>query len=269
MRLSIRARLILFLGLAILIGANEQGPAGKTLAYFTTTATSAANTISTVTLSMTAPSSSGLFNIGANMIPGDYQLNPIDIANAGTVSVTQQDFTYSVVNTNTGVGNHCSLLESSPCSTAIPPSATSTTGAAFLLLRCTSDAGVATPVVCSTPSVYVTQVYPTAGAGTQQQIAGGLVNAAIGGVATGGSYAITVGTASFTGGQVLIGTAFNMGGPDAVAGTDSQTRGLAASRTDHLASIVYLPSQAGNSLANQTSTLTFTWTAQQRIGGAR
>jgi len=61
----------------------------------------------------------------------------------------------------------------------------------------------------------------------------------------------------------------NMGGPDAVTGIDGQTKGIAASRTDRLASIVYLPSQAGDTLANQTSTLTFTWTAQQRVGGLR
>jgi hypothetical protein len=45
--------------------------------------------------------------------------------------------------------------------------------------------------------------------------------------------------------------------------------GLAASRIDHLASVAYLPSQAGATLANQTSVLTFTWTATQRQGGIR
>src|ERR1700682_1835333 len=100
MLLTLRARLILFLGLSILIGANEQGPAGKTLAYFTSTASSAANTISTGALSMAAPSSSGLFSISANMIPGDYQLKAIDIANTSCVTgcVAQQDFTYSLIN---------------------------------------------------------------------------------------------------------------------------------------------------------------------------
>jgi hypothetical protein len=36
-----------------------------------------------------------------------------------------------------------------------------------------------------------------------------------------------------------------------------------------LASVVYLPSQAGPTLADQTSVLTFTWTATQRLGGTR
>src|SRR5258708_275245 len=122
MRLHVRTRVLLFLGLAIVIGINEPGPAGKTLAYFTATASTAANTISTVTLRMTAPSSSGLFNIGSNMIPGDYQLKSIDVVNGGDVGVTQQDFTYTLVNTNTGGGNVCSRLDSSPtCGAANPP----------------------------------------------------------------------------------------------------------------------------------------------------
>ena len=118
MRLRVRTRVLLFLGLAIVIGTNEPGPGGKTLAYFTATATTTANTISTVTLAMTAPSASGLFNIGSNMIPGDYQLKPIDVVNGGTSGVTQQDFTYSIVNTNTATGNHCS--SSTPPSPAPP-----------------------------------------------------------------------------------------------------------------------------------------------------
>jgi hypothetical protein len=274
LQLSIRSRLLLFLILAVLVGGNELGPASKTLAYFTATATNTANTMSTVSLNISnSPINSGLFNISSNMIPGDYQLKPIDVTNGGTVSVTQQDFTYTVVNTNTGGGgNLCSLLDSSPaCGAANPPTATATTGAAFLLFRCTSDAAATTPVVCATTNVYVTQVYPALGMGTQVKITSinGLINSAITGVATGGSNYITVGGTTFTGGQVLIGTAYNMGGPDAVTGTDGQTKGIAASRTDRLASVVYLPSQAGNTLANQTSTLTFTWTAQQRVGGVR
>lgn len=272
MRLRIRTRVLLFLGLAIVIGASEPGPAGKTLAYFTATASTTANTISTVTLQMTTPSVSGLFNIGSNMIPGDYQLKSIDIVNGGLVSVTQQDFTYSLVNTNAASGDQCSLLDSSAiCGAANPPSAGPTTGAAFLLLRCTSDAAGTTPVVCGTTNVYVTQVYPASGAGTQVHVvtAGGLVNSAITGVGTGVDDFITLGGTNLTGGQLLIGTAYNMGGPNAVTGTDGQIKGIAASQTDYLASIVYLPSQAGDTLANQTSTLTFTWTAQQRVGGSR
>jgi len=114
-------------------------------------------------------------------------------------------------------------------------------------------------------------VYPTAGAGTQQQItaAGGLARGVFTGVGTAGSYAIGISSTSFTGGQLIVASSFGMGGPDSVAGADMQPKGLAASRTDHLASVVYLPSQAGDGLANQTSVLTFTWTASQRLGGTR
>jgi hypothetical protein len=99
--------------------------------------------------------------------------------------------------------------------------------------------------------------------------AGGLNRAAIGGVASGGAYSIEIGGTSFTGGPLLIGSPFGMGGPDAVPGADGQTAGLLAGNTDHLASVVYLPTQAGPSLADQTSVLTFTWTASQRVGGTR
>jgi len=117
--------------------------------------------------------------------------------------------------------------------------------------------------------VYVTQVFPAAGAGTQQQLAGGLSRAAIAGVAAGADYSIEIAGRSFTGGSLVIGPAFGMGGPDAVPGADGQTAGLEAGRTGHLASVVYLPTQAGPDLADQTSVLTFSWTATQRLGGTR
>jgi hypothetical protein len=98
---------------------------------------------------------------------------------------------------------------------------------------------------------------------------GGLTRAAIGGVATGSSYAIDVSGTSFTGGPLVIDSSFAMGGPDAVPGADGQSNGLLADNVDRLASIVYLPTQAGPTLADQTSMLTFTWTATQRLGGTR
>lgn len=270
MRFSLRMRLLLFVGIALMVGANESGTAGKTLAYFTAIAVDSGNVISTVSLSMTAPSSSGVFNIASNMIPGDFQLKPIDIVNGvnGVSGAAQQDFTYSVVSTNAGAGDVCSYLDSSPtCGAANPPGTGDTSGAALLLVRCTSDQAGTALAVCSTANVWATQVYPLGGAGTHVQMgAGGLVSAAITGVT---SASVTVGGTSFTGGPVLIGGVYTVGGPNAVAGSDGQTKGLVAGNTDHLAAIVYLPSTAGNTLADQKSTLTFTWTAQQRVGGSR
>jgi hypothetical protein len=141
----------------------------------------------------------------------------------------------------------------------------------LLLLRCTSDAAGTIPLACGTQNVYVTQVYPAAGAGTQRQIgvASGLSRAAISGVATGGSdYFITIDGQAFTGGPLRM-TNTQIGGPDAIDGADGQSHGLVAGRTDHLASVVYLPRQAGDALSNQTSILTFTWTATQRLGSTR
>jgi hypothetical protein len=270
MRFSLRVRLLLFMSIALLVGANGAGSSGRTLAYFTAVAVDTGNVISTVSLSMTAPSSSGVFNIASNMIPGDFQLKPIDIVNGvnGVPGVQQQDFTYSLVNTNSAGGDFCSFLDSSPtCGAANPPNAGATSGAALLLMRCTGDQAGVVLASCSAANVWATQVYPSAGEGTQVQLgAGGLVNTAIAGVS---SAAITVGGTSFSGGQVLIGAAYPVGGPNAVAGSDGQAKGLVAGNTDHLAAIVYLPSTAGNTLADQKSALTFTWTAQQRLGGSR
>ena len=49
MRIKLRTRLLLFLAMALLVGANESGPSGKTLAYFTATA------LNTVTPSVQSP----------------------------------------------------------------------------------------------------------------------------------------------------------------------------------------------------------------------
>jgi hypothetical protein len=265
MRFRVRTRVLLFLALAMLVGANESGPNGKTLAYFTATAVDAGNTISTVSLSISAPSSQGVFNIASNMIPGDYQIQSINIVNgiSGAGGVPQKDFTYSLVNTSSGVSNHCSLLDSSPpCGTPNPPSADPGTGAALLLVRCTAS-GVAAP--CSTSGVLITQVYPLAGAGTSVAMPAGLAGST---AATVAAANITLNSTSFTGGQLLIGSDYHMGGLSPVLSGDQST-GLVAGATDNLAAIVYLPSSAGNTLADQTSTLTFTWTARQRVGGAR
>jgi hypothetical protein len=265
------ARVVVFLSLAAIVVSTSTAGLSSTFAYFTASAAAAGNTMSTVHLDVTnSPNVSAVFHITANMLPGDFQLQTVNVVNGGTPGTAQQDFTYSFASANTGSGNSCSLLDSSnppTCSSPALPSATATTGAALLVLRCTNDA--AAPVACSTPDVNVTQVYPAAGAGTQQHISAGLTRSAISGVATGISYAIDISGTAFTGGQLAIVSPIGLGGPDAVDGADAQAHGLVAGHTDYLASVVYLPSQAGVTLANQTSVLTFTWTVSQRLGGQR
>ena len=254
-----RTRVALLLGLALILAADRSADPLMTAAYFVSTAANAGNNISTVTLNIsTTPSGSSFFSI-SNMVPGDYSLNTVTIANGGTS--TNQNFTYTVSST----ASPSSLLDSNA------PSASATSGAAILLLRCTSDAAGNTPAACTSANVYVTQVYPTAGAGTQKQMgASGLTSAALGPVSTtSGNYSIPISGTSFTGGQVAIGTPFNMGGPDSVSGADGQSKGLSFGHSDYLASIVYLPTQMGSTLQGLSSTLSFTWTATQRLGAAR
>ena len=53
---------------------------GRTLAYFTSRASSADQTMGTVHLDVsTVPSVSGVFNIAANMLPGDFQHSAAEI----------------------------------------------------------------------------------------------------------------------------------------------------------------------------------------------
>jgi hypothetical protein len=252
-----RGRYLFLMALALILAAGSATDQSRTLAYFISTATNPGNLLSTVTLNITTtPSASSFFSLG-NMVPGDYALNTVTVANGGTT--TNQNFTYTL----SSAAAPSSLLDSTV------PSGTATSGGAILLLRCTSDAAGNTPVACSTANVYVTQVYPT-GVGTQVQIAAGLANAAVGPVATAGvTYSVTLGGTQYTGGKLAISPAINMGGPDAVSGADGQVRGLVFGHSDYLASIVYLPTQMGGTLAGLTSTLAFTWTATQRNGIAR
>jgi len=268
------ARVIVFLSLAAIVASTSTVGLGHTFAYFTASAAATDNSMSTAQLLLdvaTAPSASRVFNIAANMLPGDFDVQTIDTVNNGTAGVAQLDFTDSWASSSAGP---CSLLDSTnppTCTSPALPSAAADTGAALLLLRCTSDTAATTPLACNTQNVYVTQVYPAAGAGTQRQITsvGGLGRAAVSGVATGGSYAIGIGGTNFSGGPLLISSPVGLGGPNSVTGADSQIAGLRANHTDHLASVVYLPTQAGATLADQTSVLTFTWTVTQRLGGPR
>jgi hypothetical protein len=272
---GVRARVVCFLALALIAANMDTVALARTAAYFTSTSSGPVGNMSTVRLDVSvAPTVSGLFNVAANLVPADFQLKTIDVVNNGTGGIPQQDFTYSMTSSSTGAGNTCSLLDSSDpptCSSPAAPSAAATTGAALVILRCTSDAAATIPLVCATQNVYVTQVYPTLGAGTQKQItaAGGLARTVFTGVGTAASYAIGISGTNFTGGPLVVASAFGMGGPDPVAGVDGQTKGLAASRTDRLASVMYLPSQGGDGLVNQTSVLTYSWTASQRVGGTR
>ena len=272
----LRTRVLAVLALGLIALNTNPGALARTVAYFTASAAAPTSSMSTVRLDIGAsPSSSGVFNVPSNMLPGDFQVHLFDVSNNGSSGVAQEAFTYTLKSTSAGGGNACSLLDSnntSTCSGDATPSASLSSGAALLIFRCTSDAAATIPLACGTQNVYVTQVYPVTGAGAQQRIgtASGLSRGAIGGVATGaGDYSIAIGGHSFTGGPLVVGSAAAMGGPDAIAGADGQSYGLAASRTDHLASVVYLPSQAGDALANQTSILTFTWSATQRLGGTR
>jgi hypothetical protein len=268
-------RIMLFLALGGILATGSPAAVSRTAAYFTSSAATAASTVSTVSLQVSGLSSaSAVFDVPGNMVPGDFQIKAMDIVNDGTPGVAQQDFTSSLASTSHGAGNQCSLLDSADpptCSVPAAPSATAGSGAALLILRCTADAAATIPLDCASQNVYVTQVYPSVGAGSSQRIstAGGLSRSAVSGVATGAAYSIGIGGTSFTGGPLLIGSAYGVGGPDPVTGADGQTSGLAAGRTDHLASVVYLPTQAGDALANQTSLLTFTWTATQRLGTNR
>src|SRR5919202_5248656 len=140
-----RGRVLLLLGLALVLGSDRIANPLMTAAYFVSTASNTGNTISTVQLDIsTTPSGTSFFSI-TNLVPGDYSLNTINIANGGTNS--NQSFTYTVASS----ASTTSLLDQNA------PSATATSGAAFLLFRCTSDAAQTTPVACTTNNVYVTQ----------------------------------------------------------------------------------------------------------------
>jgi len=253
-----RGRFVFLMVLALILAASSTGQSG-TLAYFISTATNPGNTLATVTLNIsTTPSGSSFFSL-SNMVPGDYSLNMVTIANGAANA--NGNFTYTLAST----ASPTSLLDSTV------PSATATSGAAILIFRCTSDAAGTLPLACNTTNVYITQVYPT-GVGTQVKIltAGGLATAVVGPVSVaGGIYSVAAGGTAFTGGQLAIGTAINMAGPDAVSGADGQVKGLIFGHSDYLASIVYLPTQMGNTLAGLSSTLSFNWSAEQRVGIAR
>ena len=264
-----RGRFLFLVGLALILAA-ERSSNPLTMALFTAVATNPNNSISTVTLNVSTSASGSSFFTLSNMVPGDFSVAPITITNGGTTS--NQSFTYTV--TSAAVSGQTSALDQTA------PNASGTGGAALLIFRCTSDAAQTTPVACNTTNVYITQVYPSAGAGTQVRVTatGGLTSSSTAfsspAVNTGsGNFSVGIQGTSFTGGAIVTG-AFPMGGPDSVTGADSfaQTKGLAGAATSHsdyLATIIYLPSQTGNSLAGLSSTINFTWTATQRAGIGR
>jgi len=183
-----RGRFVFLMALALILAASSTGQSG-TLAYFIATATNPGNTLSTVTLNIsTTPSGASFFSL-ANMVPGDYSLNLVTIANGAANS--NGNFTYNLAST----ASPTSLLDSNA------PTSTATSGGAILLLRCTSDVAATTPLACNTVNVYITQVYPTAGAGTQVRIltAGGLAAAVVGAGSTNAGNLVTAGDLIFQG----------------------------------------------------------------------
>src|SRR6188474_2162155 len=115
-------RAVFLLALVTIMASASSTESGRTLAYFTSSALAAGNTMSVVNLNVsTSPSVSGVFNVAANMVPGDFQLQTLNVVNAGAVTVAQQDFTYSFASTSLGAGNTCSLLDSSDPPTCSSP----------------------------------------------------------------------------------------------------------------------------------------------------
>jgi hypothetical protein len=71
----------------------------------------------------------------------------------------------------------------------------------------------------------------------------------------GRNFSVNAGGTAFTGGKFAIGSAINMAGPDVVSGADGQAKGLIFGHSEYLASIVFLPTQMGPTLAGLSSTL--------------
>src|ERR1043166_9933439 len=93
------------MALALILAASSTGQS-QTLAYFISTATNPGNTLSTVTLNITStPSGASFFSL-SNMVPGDYSLNMVTIANGA--ANTNGNFTYTM----TSAASPSSLLDS-------------------------------------------------------------------------------------------------------------------------------------------------------------
>lgn len=229
----------------------------------------------------------------SQMVPGDVKV--------GAVSLTLNGAGAGAVNTWLGVtAPTSSLLDANAVST------TPTTGLGMFVFRCFSAASGATQLTaaqlasCTTApgsgiDLYVEPVAPSATActfvasprlapdgnktidvGTNIALnTGAAIQAPVPTADT-----LTVGGQTCTPNGVAIkttGTAGNyipLGGVAAVAGvTDStynatpQSYGLTTSNNaDKLGVVLYLPTVAGNTLQNQSSNLTMTWVAEQRLG---
>ncbi len=159
-----------------------------------------------------------------------------------------------------GAGNSLYLLPTypaasgNPCGTLSGPTATDPFGTSQKTIQLAANTALGTALISTSTS---------AGTDTIKiATAGGSVTCTGGNVDTGTGAA----------GLVAIGGPASVAGVNDVNGTTvstAQSQGLAPStgnNNDFLAAIVYLPTSAGNSLQNLSSTLSFTWTAEQEAG---
>src|SRR3979409_516762 len=89
-----RRRFCFLLVLALILAGGSSTDQSRTLAYFISTAVNPGNTLSTVTLNIsTTPSGSSFFSL-STVLPGDYSLNTVTIANGGADA--NGNFTYTL-----------------------------------------------------------------------------------------------------------------------------------------------------------------------------
>lgn len=267
----------------------------STTAFFTATVTNGSNVFTTGTLSFTttpsgATASGSTIETLTTMMAGDTAVGGLDVSNTGTVgtSPASADFTYVF---KTGA---------SP-STALDTTAVTSGGLGLLIFRCYSASSSPQPAnltatniaSCTTApgasnALYVVPVYPSASAcgalsGPKDLSGSGnnslqlqtnttlLANVTV--PNTSGN-TIKVNGVTCTGGNVIQSANFGLGGPslvtgviDATNGTNApQSSGVLAGNHDQLGVITYLPTSAGNSLQGLSSTVTFTFIAEQRAG---
>jgi predicted ribosomally synthesized peptide with SipW-like signal peptide len=214
------------------------------------------NTVGSTTCTGQSGTSSGvasgcatLVTIPSSMVPGDSKLGLFSLSN---VSTSARAVTLAMQVSATA----SSALDANSIAN------TATSGLGLLVFQCTNGGS---PVVCTNNPVTLTQVYPSTSTCSPGSIAtaGGLTTSKISTLAVSNTQSIQVNGVTCTGGNVTQASAQTIAGTDTVA--TGQT-GLATGTTDNLATIVYLPSVAGNSMSNLTSTLNFTWTATQVNG---
>jgi hypothetical protein len=164
----------------------------------------------------------------------------------------------TVADCNTAPGGSDSLFllpvypaaSGSPCTGTVAATALDPTGNARQTLQLASDTAFGTGVLATSLTATDRKLLVTTSGGTSECI----------------------------GDDIVIGTAYPIGGPDSlgapgISATGTvQTQGLTPKaagqgvRTDYLAAVAYLPTAADNSLQGLSSTIYFTWKAEQRRG---